>query len=115
MFNPKSNNLLDEQLVVSGLEMAIDPGTAMIVGAGITAGTQVIGGIMGSRSASKQNAAARRAQAEQEKFQKKVAKKTNKYNQEKFQMEQRNYAAQYQYAYETAVRNQKYQLDEHPL
>ena len=75
MFNPKSNSLLDEQLVVSGLEMAIEPGTAILVGAGISAGTQVLGGIMGSRSASKQNAAARRAQAEQEKFQKKVAKK----------------------------------------
>ena len=108
MFNPKSNNLLDGQLAFSGLEMAIEPGTAMLIGSGISAGTQILGGIFGSRSASKQNAAARRAQAEQEKFQKKVAKKTNKYNLEKFQMEQRNYAAQYQYAYETAVRDQKY-------
>lgn len=108
MFNPKSNNLLDEQLAVSGLGMAIDPGTAILAGSAISAGTQIIGGIFGSRSASKKNAAARRAQAEQERYQKKVAKKTNKYNQEKFQMEQRNYAAQYQYAYETAVRDQKY-------
>ena len=59
MFNPKSNNLLDDQLAFSGLEMNW-------VGAAIGAGTAIIGGIMGSRSASKKNAAARRAQKKQE-------------------------------------------------
>ena len=108
MFNPKSNNLLDEQLAVSGLGMAIDPGTAVLIGSGISAGTQILGGIFGSRSASKQNAAARRAQREQERYQRKLARKTNKYNLRKFQMEQRNYAAQYQYAYDTELKNQQY-------
>ena len=47
-FNPKGNNLLDEQLVTSGLEMNW-------VGAVIGAATSVVGGIMGMNQASKSN------------------------------------------------------------
>lgn len=109
MFNPKSNNLLDEQLAVSGLEMGIDPGTAILAGSAISAGTSILGGIFGSRSASKQNSRARRAEKKQKKYQKKVARKTNKYNTKKFEMEQRNYAANYQYAYDTEKRRERHQ------
>ena len=42
MFNPKEN-LLDQQLAVSGLEM-------QWVGAAISAGTAIVGGIMGSNA-----------------------------------------------------------------
>ena len=107
MFNPKSNNLLDEQLAFSGLEMnVIDPLTATF--AGISAATSIFGGIMGSRSASKQNAAARRAQREQEKLAKKQAKATNKYNKEKFEIDKLNYYNNRAFQYETAIKNWKY-------
>ena len=44
MFNPKGGNLLEDQLAVSGLEMSIDPFTA------ISAGVSIIGGIAGASS-----------------------------------------------------------------
>ena len=69
MFNPKSNNLLDEQLAFSGLEMGVGPAVVL---AGIGAAASIGGGIMGARSASKQNAAARRAESEQKEFAKKI-------------------------------------------
>ena len=54
MFNPKEN-LLDQQLAASGLEMNI-------TWAGVGAITSVVGGIFGASSASRQNAEARKAQ-----------------------------------------------------
>ena len=101
MFNPKSNNLLDDQLAFSGLEMNW-------VAAAISAGTAIVGGIMGSRSASKQNAAARRAQKKQEKLAKKQAKATNKYNAEKFAITKQNYYNNRAFQYETAIKKWKY-------
>ena len=73
MFNPK-HNLLDEQMMTSGLEMNI-------VGA--------IGGILlvghhGFSTASKANSAAKKAQKEQEKLAKEQANITNEYNKEAF-------------------------------
>ena len=101
MFNPKSNNLLDDQLAFSGLEMNW-------IGAAIGAGTAIIGGIMGSQQASKQNAAARRAQEEQERLAKKQAKATNKYNKEKFEIDKLNYYNNRAFQYQTAITNWKY-------
>ena len=49
MFNPKVNNLLDEQLANSGLEMSIEPITAISAVAGIaSAGASIVGGISSS-------------------------------------------------------------------
>ena len=70
-FNPKGNSILDEQLAVSGLEM--NWGFAAI-----GAAASIFGGIMGSRSASKSNKRARKAEKEQKKFNEKIAKLTNK-------------------------------------
>jgi hypothetical protein len=91
MFNPKGNNILDQQLAVSGLEMSIEPGTAMLIGTGISAGTQFLGGLFASSEASKQNADARDAQRDQQKAAEKAAKATNKYNEKAFEVEQQNY------------------------
>ncbi len=52
MFNPKINNLLDDQLAVSGLEMNI----AGVV-AGVSAVASLASGIMGASQASKNNSA----------------------------------------------------------
>ncbi len=83
MFNPKGNNLLDEQMFVSGLEMNLDP----LVGLGIaTTGFNIVKGIMGSQQASSQNAAAEKAYKEQQEAAEEVAKATNKYNKEVFEV-----------------------------
>ena len=78
MFNPKINNLLDDQLAVSGLEMSFDPvsGTLAVV----SAATSIAGGIMGSNQASKNNRAAKKAEKEQKKAAKEIAKSRNRYN-----------------------------------
>ena len=108
MFNPKEN-LLDQQLTFSGLEMSIEPITATLIGAGISAGSSILGGIMGSSQASKQNAAARRAERKQTKAAKKVAKATNKYNAEAFRIEKENYYNNRNFQYETALKDYRYQ------
>jgi len=86
MFNPKEN-LLDQQLAVSGLEMGIviDPFSA------ISAGVSIIGGIFGSNEASKQNRAAKRAQKKQEEAAQKAADNANKYNAKAFEVDKENY------------------------
>ena len=100
MFNPKEN-LLEQQLAVSGLEMNW-------VGAAIGAGTAIIGGIMGSKEASRQNKAAREAEEEQRRAAQKVANATNKYNAKAFEAEKQNYFNNKAFQYDTAVRNWKY-------
>jgi hypothetical protein len=101
MFNPKSNNLLDEQLAVSGLEMNW-------VGAAISAGTAIVGGIMGSNAASSQNRRNRRSRRKQKRAAKKQARRTNKYNKKVFEAEKANYFANKEFQYQTAVRDWKY-------
>ena len=100
MFNPKEN-LLDQQLAVSGLEMNI-------TWAGVGAVTSIVGGIFGASSASKQNAEAKRAQREQQKIADKQAKITNEYNRTAFEAERKDYFAAREFQYETAVKQWKY-------
>ena len=102
MFNPKEN-LLDQQLAVSGLEMQI-----VEVFAGISAATSIIGGIMGRSDAKRQNRAARKAAEEQRKAAQAAADATNKYNAEAFAAEKENYFNNKAFQYETAVKNWKY-------
>ena len=104
MFNPKENNLLDEQLAVSGLEMGIVITGAMAM-AGVSAATSIIGGIMGAKSASSQNRKAREAQEAQEKYQAKIARITNKHNDKLDAADQANYYAMREYSHETNLRN----------
>lgn len=98
MFNPKGNNLLDEQLVVSGLEMNW-------LGAVVGAVSSIAGGIMGSQQASKNNAASRKAHKEQKKHQKKIAKLTNKHNDLLDAADKANYYAMRDYSYQTSLQN----------
>ena len=100
MFNPKEN-LLEQQLAVSGLEMNW-------VGAAISAGTAIIGGIMGSQSASKQNKSAKKAAEEQRRAAQAAADATNEYNARAFAAEKENYFNNKAFQYETAVKNWKY-------
>lgn len=100
MFNPKEN-LLEQQLAVSGLEMKS-------VGAAISAGVAVIGGYLGYKDAERQNKAAREAAAAQRAAAQKAANATNKYNAEAFEAEKKNYFNNKDFQYNTAVRNWKY-------
>ncbi len=97
MFNPKGNCLLNEQLAVSGLEMNVFGAIAAVA--------SVAGGIMGANQASKNNATARSNAKKQRKFNKKVAKKTNEYNEKRDAAEQANYHAMRDYSYDTSIKN----------
>ena len=102
MFNPKEN-LLDQQLAVSGLEMQIAG-----VFAGVSAVASLAGGIIGSNQAKKANEQAQANYKAQQKAAKKAAAATNKYNQEAFEAEKENYFNNKAFQYETAVKNWKY-------
>jgi hypothetical protein len=103
MFNPKQN-LLDEQLAVSGLEMHI----LGAVFAGVSAVTSIVGGIKGSQDAKKANSK-REANAEaQRKAAQEQADKTNEYNKKVFAAEKQNYFDNRQFQYETALKNWRY-------
>jgi len=103
MFNPKGNNLLDEQLAVSGLEMSvIDPAT---VAAGFSIASNVVGGIFGAKQASSSNKAAKKAAKKQKKFNKKVAKATNEHNAKLDAADKANYYAMRDFNYETQLKD----------
>ena len=103
MFNPKENNLLDEQLAVSGLEMNI-----VGVFAAVSAVASIAGGISASKQAAKNNRTAAKNAAEQRAAAKEQAQKTNAYNKEVFAADKANYYSNRAYEWETALRNYKY-------
>lgn len=103
MFNPKEN-LLDQQLSVSGLEMNI-------TWAGVGAISSIVGGIFGASSASKQNREAKKAQQEQQRIANEQAKITNEYNKKAFEAERKDYFAAREFQYSTAVKQWKYDTD----
>ena len=102
MFNPKEN-LLDQQLAVSGLEMQI-----IGVFAGITAVAAVAGGISQSRQNAKNNKRAQDNYDEQKEAAKEQAYKTNEYNQKVFAADKANYYNNRAYEWQTSVRNYQY-------
>jgi len=95
----KNYDLLGEQLAESGLDMSFD-----IFGA-IGAVSGIASGIMGSSEASKANAAAEAAYEEQQKLAEENAELQNKYNKEVFEAEKKDYYAQREFQYETAVKD----------
>lgn len=101
MFNPKEN-LLDQQLAQSGLEMNVDPFTIA------SAGASIIGGIMGSRSASKQNTANKKFAQKQRELNKESAKIDNAYRKATFEAEKKDYFAARQFQYDMAVKQWEY-------
>ena len=104
-FNPKGWSLLDEQLAESGLEMSIDPFTA------ISAGASIIGGIFGSSQASSANKSAKKAQKKAQELANKQAAITNAYNQEAFAAEKKDYFAAREFQYETALAQWRYDTE----
>ena len=100
MFNPKEN-LLDQQLAVSGLEMNW-------VGAAIGAVTSIVGGISASNQAKKNNKRAKEAQKKQQKLLNKQAEIQNEYNQRKAAVDRENYQKKLEYNFETALQDWRY-------
>ena len=105
MFNPKEN-LLDQQLAVSGLEMNI----AGVFG-GISAVASIAGGIVGSNQADKANKQNKEAYEDQKKASRKQARKTNRYNKKVFAADKQNYYNNRAYEWETSLRNWQYNQD----
>lgn len=103
MFNPKVNNLLDEQLAVSGLEMNIIGAIA----AGVGAVASIAGGIMGASQTSSNNKRAEKAEKEQRELQDEIAESRNEYNERAFEAEQANYYAMRDFNYETQLQDWK--------
>lgn len=79
--------------------------------AGISAVTSVVGGIVGSSSASNQNAEARQANEEAKKLAREQAQITNEYNKKAFEAEKKDYFAARQFQYDMAVRQWQYDTD----
>lgn len=71
----------------------------------VSAGTAIVGGIMGSQQASKQNARARRAESEQKEFAKKTAKLQNKHSKKLDEADRANYYAMRDYNYEVQLKD----------
>ena len=102
MFNPKSNNLLDDQLAFSGLEINLEP---VVTASLISAGTSIIGGIFGASQASSQNAAAEKAYKEQQELAEEIAEDTNKYNKAVFDAQVKDYKAMRDYSIKESIKN----------
>lgn len=100
----KNYDLLGEQLAESGLEMNI-------VGALIGAGVSIIGGIMGSNSASSANRQAERNYDNQMKAAQQAADATNEYNKKAFAVDIQNYQNNREYAHETNLARWRYQTE----
>ena len=99
MFNPKEN-LLDQQLAVSGLEMQIFGVVAAVA--------TVVGGISASNQAKKNNKRAEQNYNEQKDAAKIQADKTNEYNKKVFAADKANYYNNRAYDWQTSVRNYQY-------
>ena len=102
------DNLLKEQLAQSGLEMSIEPISAVLGGIGALTG--IIGGVSGSQQASEQNARADEAQRKQQELLNKQAELQNEYNKRKFEVDKENYRKQADYNFETAIKKWQYDM-----
>ena len=102
MFNPKGNSLLDEQLAVSGLEMSVEPMTAIAAVSATTAIASGISGFFGARSANKKG---ERDQKVARKRAKKAAEKANKHNNKLDAADKENYYAMREYSRDTSIKN----------
>ena len=104
------DNLLKEQLAQSGLEMSIVI-AAPVAAALIGGGTSIIGGLLGSKSASDQNQQAQANYQEQVKQAQKIADAQNEYNLRAFDVEKQNYQNFRKYEWDTAVKRQQYEQE----
>tara|TARA_R100001224_G_scaffold48035_2_gene27757 strand:+ start:3324 stop:4613 length:1290 start_codon:yes stop_codon:yes gene_type:complete len=117
-FNPKGNNILDQEIAVSGLVMDVDPGLAF----GINAGLSVLGlglNFFGQQSAaSAQRDALRNQQriaSANNKYNRKVARKTNAYNDKQDAVDLANYRQERAFAFKSLTKDWEYGRQIHKL
>lgn len=79
--------------------------------AGISAVSSIVGGIFGSRSASRANREAKKAQQRQQAIANKQAKITNEYNRKAYDAERKDYFAAREFQYDMAVKQFKYDTE----
>ena len=70
--------------------------------------SSIVGGIFGSRSASKANREAKKAQARQQALLNEQARIQNEYNKKKYEVDRANYDKRAQYQFETALADWRY-------
>ena len=108
-FNPKGNNILDQEIAVSGLEMNIEPVTGIALGLSfLGTASSIFGGIS---SASAARAAANRQfqiAAANNKHQRKVARATNKYNDKLDENDTANYKQEVNFAFKSLTKDWEY-------
>jgi F0F1-type ATP synthase membrane subunit c/vacuolar-type H+-ATPase subunit K len=75
------------------------------IAAGVSAVASIASGIMGASQASDNNRSAKKAEKEQRRFNERVAKKTNEYNDKLDAADKANYYAMRDFSYETSLRN----------
>ena len=100
------DSLLRDQLAESGLEMQVDPFTAII--GGIGAATGIFSGIFGASEASAANAKAEENQRKQQELLNEQARLQNEYNDKKYKVDIENYRKQAEYNFETALEKWRY-------
>lgn len=79
--------------------------------AGVSAVASIGSGIAGASQASSQNAQARSNYEAQKRAAEEQARKTNEYNKRVFEADKKNYFAQREYEWDTAIKNWQYQTD----
>lgn len=117
-FNPKGNNILDQELGVSGLEMNVAPVAAaagMTLFQGISAATGLLSvgaGIFGSinsASAASRSASFQREQAAiSADYARESTIKSNEYAQEKYKNDRANYELERNFAFDSLIKDWKY-------
>ena len=109
MFNPKEN-LLEQQLAVSGLEMQI-----FGIFAAVSAVASIAGGISASNQAAKNNARAKANAEGQQAASEEAARMQNEYNKKVFAADKANYYLNRAYDWDTTLKNYKYkqEIQEH--
>lgn len=88
--------------------MPIDPGTASLVISGVSAVSNIIGGIFGSNSAKKENKRREEAARREQEARNRAAAATNRFNQQQHADNQENYHNNRAFQYDTAVKNWAY-------
>lgn len=108
-FNPKGNNILDQEIAVSGLEMNIEPVTGFALAmSAVGLGSSIFGGI--SSTAAARAAANRQFQiaAADNRHQRKVAKATNRYNDKLDINDEANYKQEINFAFKSLTKDWEY-------
>lgn len=124
-FNPKGNNILDQQLGYSGLEMNVAPLLPAAAGGGLGLGTitsalgiisggiSIFGGLFGSNKSDSQLAYQKEQQAINLAHAQEVAERTNEWSEKADKIDYRNYQNEREYTFKTVKQDWEHGLAIH--